>query len=170
MAVLPQRILSGDTVIGYLIRPVRAIPDTSTRRCEFGEMKAELGDWDSLPCAIWTTLARDHDLDRLRLGWRLTGPRRKAILAAAQIARASRLIWNKRPLSVGSIPMKWRTGALGCVFGSWTTGAPEPSRTPRCPTMSSRPRRFFRSILDFGLRHGEINRAFGVFLRGLPPA
>ncbi len=27
-----------------------------------------------------------------------------------------------------------------------------------------------RSILDFGLRHGEINRAVGAFLRGLPPA
>ncbi len=28
----------------------------------------------------------------------------------------------------------------------------------------------FRSILDFGLRHGEINSAVGAFLRGLPPA
>jgi pimeloyl-ACP methyl ester carboxylesterase len=27
-----------------------------------------------------------------------------------------------------------------------------------------------RSILDFGLRHGEINREVGAFLRGLPPA
>jgi pimeloyl-ACP methyl ester carboxylesterase len=27
----------------------------------------------------------------------------------------------------------------------------------------------FRSILDFGLRHGEINRTVGAFLRGLPP-
>lgn len=26
-----------------------------------------------------------------------------------------------------------------------------------------------RSILDFGLRHGEINESVGVFLRGLPP-
>jgi hypothetical protein len=26
-----------------------------------------------------------------------------------------------------------------------------------------------RSILDFGLRHGEINGAVGAFLRGLPP-
>jgi hypothetical protein len=27
-----------------------------------------------------------------------------------------------------------------------------------------------RSILDYGLRHGEINRVVGAFLRGLPPA
>jgi pimeloyl-ACP methyl ester carboxylesterase len=27
-----------------------------------------------------------------------------------------------------------------------------------------------RSILDFGLRHGELNRAVATFLRGLPPA
>ena len=26
-----------------------------------------------------------------------------------------------------------------------------------------------RSILDFGLRHAEINDAVGAFLRGLPP-
>jgi hypothetical protein len=26
-----------------------------------------------------------------------------------------------------------------------------------------------RSILDYGLRHGEINRGVGAFLRGLPP-
>ncbi|CAM5284337.1 hypothetical protein STENM327S_02658 [Streptomyces tendae] len=39
-------------------------------------------------------------------------------------------------------PVKYRPGAAAGARPPWARGRPEPSRTPRCPTSPSRPRRY----------------------------